>query len=113
MELIGTGTVVELSPHRLTFPPQKVGTKSAPQTVQLTNTGSAVLNITHFIFVDGRNYLAFSESDDCGSQVAPGASCDITVTFSPHKTGLRSAFVLIEDDGGGGVQRVKLAGTGT
>jgi FG-GAP-like repeat/Abnormal spindle-like microcephaly-assoc'd, ASPM-SPD-2-Hydin len=112
VELVGTGTVVELSPPRLKFPPQDVGTTSAPQTIRLTNTGSDVLNITHFIFIDGRNFDDFSERDNCGSQVGPGASCAIRVTFSPRKIGKRSAFVQIEDDGGGSPQTPTLSGTG-
>jgi hypothetical protein len=112
VELVGTGTVVELSPLRLKFPPQKVGTKSAPQTIQLTNTGSIVLDFTHFIFINGNNYNDFSESDNCGSEIGPGASCVIKIAFSPHKTGPRSAFVQIEDDGGGSPQEPILSGTG-
>jgi len=112
VELVGTGTVVKLSPPRLKFPPQKVGTKSAPQTIQLTNTGSAPLNFTHFIFTNGNNPRDFLETDTCGSQIAPGASCSIKITFSPRKKGACSAFVQIEDDGGGSPQEPRLAGTG-
>jgi hypothetical protein len=112
VELIGVGTVVKLSPPHLKFAPQKVGTKSAPQTIQLTNTGNAVLDFTSFIFINGKNYNDFSESDDCGSQIGAGASCTITVTFSPHKTGVRSAYVDIQDTGGGSPQEPPLEGTG-
>jgi hypothetical protein len=112
VELVGTGTVVELSPPKLKFQPQKVGTTSAPQTIQLTNTGGVALDITHFIFIGGKNYNDFSESDNCGSQVGPGATCAITVTFTPRKTGKRSAFVEIEDNGGGSPQEPPLVGTG-
>jgi len=112
MELVGTGTVVKLSPTRLNFPPQKVGTKSAPQIIQLTNTGSVPLNFTHFIFTNGNNPRDFLETDTCGSQIAPGASCSIKITFSPRKKGACSAFVQIEDDGGGSPQEPRLAGTG-
>ncbi len=112
VELVGTGTVVELSPPQLEFPPQKVGTTSAPQTIQLTNTGSVTLNFTHFMGINGKNYNDFSETNTCGSQLAPGADCAINVTFTPRKTGQRSAFVQIEDDGGGSPQEPKLAGTG-
>jgi|HubBroStandDraft_6_1064221.scaffolds.fasta_scaffold01084_6 hypothetical protein len=112
VELIGTGTVVELSPPQLVFPSQKVGTKSAPQMIRLTNTGSLVLSITDSIFVDGKDYNAFSESDDCGSQLSPGASCTITITFIPHRKGTNSAYVRIDDDGGGSPQEPMLTGTG-
>jgi len=112
VELIGTGTVVQLSPPQLTFLPQKVGTKSAPRMIQLTNTSSVVLDITNFIFVDGKDYNAFFESDDCGSQVAPGASCTIAIAFMPHRKGANLAYVRIEDDGGGSPQEPMLTGTG-
>jgi len=112
VELVGTGTVVKLSPPRLKFPPQKVGTTSAPQTIQLTNTGSVVLNFTWVIGINGRNYNDFSESDNCGSALGAAASCTITITFSPHKTGVRSAYVEIQDDGGGSPQEAPLRGTG-
>jgi hypothetical protein len=112
VELVGTGTVVELTPPQLKFQPQKVGTTSAPQTIQLTNTGSVALNFTNFIGINGKDYNDFSESNNCGSQVGPGAGCTITVTFTPRKTGKRSAFVEIEDDGGGSPQEPPLVGTG-
>jgi len=112
VELIGTGTVVELSPPHLKFPPQKAGTKSAPQMIQLTNIGSTALNFTWIIFINGTNYTDFSESDDCGTQVAPGASCNIAVTFAPRRRGAKTAFVEIQDDGGGSPQRAKLVGRG-
>jgi hypothetical protein len=112
VELVGTGTVVEFSPPQLKFPPQKVGTTSGPMTIQVTDTGTDPLNFTHFIFINGKNYLDFSQSDNCGSQIGPGASCTITVTFTPRKTGKRSAFVEIEDDGGGSPQQPALVGTG-
>src|SRR5439155_2204713 len=38
--LTGTGTVVQLSPTKLNFGNQRVGTISPPQTVRLTNIGS-------------------------------------------------------------------------
>ena len=40
IELLGAGTVVKLAPLNLTSPAQKVGTKSPPQNVTLTNEGS-------------------------------------------------------------------------
>lgn len=112
VELVGTGTVVELTPPKLNFPPQKVGTKSATQNVQLTNTGSTALDFTYFLYIDGTNYKDFSQTNTCASSLNPGASCTITVTFAPKKTGTRSAFVTITDTGGGSPQTVLLTGTG-
>jgi hypothetical protein len=113
VELSGTGTGVKLVPASLTFPAQKVGTQSAPQTVQLTNIGSAPLNFSRTLYVSGNNPYDYSESDNCGTQIAAGASCTISVTFKPRKTGTRTANVTITDDGGGSPQILPLTGTGS
>jgi hypothetical protein len=42
-----------------------------------------------------------------------GASCTISIRFKPTATGLRSATLDVNDDGGGSPQTVALYGTGT
>lgn len=83
--LSGTGTtptpVATFSPSVLTFGGQVVGTTSAPQTVTLTNTGSADLTITK-VTISG----AFAEKDNCPGTLAASKSCAIQVTFSPTAT---------------------------
>jgi Beta-propeller repeat/Abnormal spindle-like microcephaly-assoc'd, ASPM-SPD-2-Hydin len=110
--LIGTGTVVNLSPKTLRFGKQLVGTASAPKTVTLTNTGSATLNFTG-ISIAGSDAGDFAQINTCGTGIGGGASCTITVTFKPTATGTRTAAVRISDDGGGSPQMVSLNGTGT
>jgi hypothetical protein len=112
IELMGTGTVVKLTPGSLSFPPTKVGTTSAPQTMQVTNTGSTPLNFTEKIYVGGAFYGNYAETNTCPKQLAAGASCSISVTFSPTGTGNRDADLVIQDDGGGSPQEPKLTGTG-
>jgi hypothetical protein len=112
VELSGAGTVVKLAPASLNFPPTKVGTTSTPQTMQLTNTGSSPLNFTYFIYAGGGFGNDYSVSDNCGKQLAAGTSCTITVKFSPHNTGERNSYLVIQDDGGGSPQEPKLTGTG-
>jgi hypothetical protein len=113
IEVSGAGTVVSLSPAKLTFPAQKVGTTSAPQQVQVTNTGSTALTFTTSLYISGNNFRDFAQTNNCGSQIATGASCTVTVTFTPKKTGNRFAYVGINDTGGGSPQTVPLSGTGT
>ena len=110
--LTGTGTVVELSPLSVNFGDQKVGTISPPHTVTLTNTGSTPLSIRG-IAILGANFGDFAQTTTCGSSVPANASCTIDVRFAPTATGTRQASMKVRDDGGGGAQRVKLAGTGT
>ena len=75
---------LSLSKPSLTFADQTVGTSSAYQTVKLTN-GGLTLNITS-IAVTGTNATDFSQTHTCGSSLPPGASCTISVTFTPiHK----------------------------
>ena len=112
VELVGTGTVVKLEPAELTFAPQKNGTKSSPQSIQLTNTGSTPLNFTN-IGIGGPDIgRDFFESNDCSPSLKAGASCTIHVIFAPRMTGAFNASVIFYDDGGGLTQSVALSGTG-
>jgi FG-GAP-like repeat/Abnormal spindle-like microcephaly-assoc'd, ASPM-SPD-2-Hydin/HYDIN/CFA65/VesB-like, Ig-like domain len=111
IELHGSGTVVRLTPPDLVFGSQTVGTTSPPQHVQVTNTGSAPLTLSE-IYLTGVDYKEFSQSNNCNAIVAAGASCTITVTFTPKTVGKRSAFIGLIDTGGGTPQTVTLAGTG-
>jgi hypothetical protein len=112
IELSGAGTVVELSPSSLAFAAQKVGTTSPPQHVQLTNLGGVPLNITKWA-LHGLDPGDFSQDNNCPSSLSAGASCEITVTFSPTHTGSRSAILYVTDTGGGSPQTIALAGTGS
>ncbi|MGA8763523.1 MAG: FG-GAP-like repeat-containing protein [Candidatus Sulfotelmatobacter sp.] len=111
IELAGTGTVVKLSPSSLSFGSEKVGSKSAPQKVRMTNVGNSGLNITK-IQLAGNNPGDFSETTGCSSTLAAHATCSFTLTFAPTKTGARVAALQITDSGGGSPQTVKLSGTG-
>jgi hypothetical protein len=111
VEATGAGTVVRLSPAKLTFAAQ-VGTTSPPQQIQITNTGSTALTFNYSLYIGGINPNYFSETNNCGSQLAAGASCTSSVTFSPKKTGSFSASLGMNDNGGGSPQTVPLTGTG-
>ena len=112
IELSGAGTVISFSPAVLDFGTQKVGTKSAPQNITVTNTGSTAVNIAGISITGICCSSDYSQTNTCGSQIGPGANCTIDVIFAPIKTGKRYADVLIRDSGGGGSQSVPLRGTG-
>src|SRR5262249_19514167 len=113
VSLTGTGTVVQLSPTSLDFGNQQVGTKSAPQTITLTNKGTTSLTLTN-INITGTNASDFNRTTTCSlsTPLAAGASCTITVSFKPSATGSRSAAINVFDNGGGSPQVVPLSGTG-
>jgi hypothetical protein len=109
--LSGTGTApaVSLSSSSLTFAPQAIGSNSAAQTVTLTNSGNGTLTISS-ITVTGANAADFLQNNTCGSSIAPGAACAISVTFKPTVAGARSGAVSIADNAG--AQSIALSGTG-
>jgi hypothetical protein len=100
-----------LAPVTLTFAQQRVGTTSSPQTVQLTNTGTAQLT-TSDISITGVNVGDFAQTNTCGSLLVAGASCQISVTFAPAGTGSRSATLVVSDNATGSPQMVTLVGSG-
>jgi len=112
IELSGTGTVITVSPTKLDFGSQKVGTKSAPEKVTVTNVGSTTVSVTGISIagIDAKDYV---EIHSCGSQIAPGGSCTIGVTFHPTAIKKRTATLQVSDNGGASPQQVSLTGTGT
>jgi hypothetical protein len=110
--LTGVGTYIQLTPISLNFGNQPVGTKSLPKTITLSNKGSVAVSITSIAFT-GSDPGDFSQTNTCGKSVAAGASCSISVTFTPSTKGKRTANLSIKDTGGGSPQTASLTGTGT
>src|SRR5207249_6067481 len=48
----------------------------------------------------------------CGTSLAPGSSCAISVTFKPTATGTRTGSVTITDSATGSPQKLSLTGSG-
>lgn len=109
--LSGTGTVVSLSASSINFGTETVGKTSAPNTLTLTNTSQTALTISS-IALTGANPGDFAQTNTCGTGIHGGATCTISVTFTPTKKGARSASVSITDSGGGSPQTVSVTGTG-
>ena len=111
--LSGTGVAapaptLTLSSSSVFFPAQPVGSTSAPINVVLTNTGNATLNI-----------LGLSSSGDfgyagCGfpRALAPGASCNFAITFSPQVVGTQIGAIQIQSDAAGSPHSISLTGSG-
>jgi hypothetical protein len=103
--------VAVVAPASLTFGSQTTGTTSAAQTVTLSNTGSAALTVAS-VSIAGD----FSQTNNCGSSVAVGDSCTISVTFTPTAAGARTGTLTVTDNSNGATgstQTVSLTGTGT
>jgi hypothetical protein len=109
----GGGPAVSLKPGTVPFlVPRTVGTRSLPQTVKLYNVGGAELKITG-ITLTGPNPDDFAQTNNCPSAVAAGASCVITVRFTPTAQGVRTASITITDNAPGSPHMVPLSGRAT
>lgn len=106
--------IAVLDPTSLDFGSLAVGTTSQPQTVTLSNTGNAVLNITAGPAVTGADAASYALATTCGATVAAGASCTMTVTFTPREVQTETATLSIQTNYAvnGGLLTVPLTGTG-
>jgi hypothetical protein len=104
-------STVGLSPAVLAFGNQDVGTTSPPQPATLTNVGSSALAIKS-IGINGANRRDFAQTNNCGSSLPAGSSCQIQITFAPRQQGERSASLFVSYVGKESPQTVSLTGTG-
>jgi hypothetical protein len=105
----GGGTpAVSLSPTSLKFAATVLSVPSAAKKVTLTNTGTGTLNIST-IAATGDFHI---KSKTCGSTVAVGASCTVSVTFTPTLIGNRTGSLIFTDDAPTSPQSIPLSGTG-
>lgn len=83
--------LLNFSPAQLTFPPTAQQSASAPLVATLSNSGNAPAQF----WVPGI-VTDFTQTNNCASPLAAGASCQFAVTFRPTIAGLQ--------EGGTGVQ---------
>jgi phospholipase C len=107
LRLNASATAVSLLPTSILFGAQSVGTTSQPQSVLLTYTGPTNLTFASVVATGD-----FAQTNNCVQGVASGASCTITVTFSPTAAGARTGSIMISDADGMSPQIVPLTGAG-
>jgi hypothetical protein len=98
-----------VSPTALSFGTQQVLVTSAAQTVTVTNTGTVAFAVGATL--SGTNPGQFAQANSCGASLAPAASCQISVTFTPTSQGAKSATLNVNVTGAAS-QSVALSGTG-
>jgi hypothetical protein len=101
-----------VTPTSIAYGSQRVGTTSSPRTVTLTNTGAAPLTISK-VQLGGTNPGQFARSSACPANLAPGASCQVTVTFKPTSRGDKSATLSLTNNAPGSPHKVTLTGRGS
>jgi trimeric autotransporter adhesin len=111
-QLTGTGTApVSTSPTALTFASQLFGSTSAAKSVTVTNNQTVPISISG-ITTSGD----FAQTSTCPSApntLGAGATCAISVTFTPTAVGTRTGILTITDNASVSQQTVSLSGTGS
>ena len=98
------------TPNPLVFPDQALSTTSAPQAITLTNGGLAPFSISS-VQLAGANPGDFSQSNNCILTLAPGASCQVNVSFTPLRQGTSTAVISVTDDAPGSPQAISVRGS--
>jgi len=91
----GTGSPPPISlSGPLTFGNEVVGTTSPPHIETVKNTSAAAVTITSIGF-SGDPSSQFAQTNTCGASLAAGATCTISVTYSPTVSGPVSATLTV------------------
>ena len=96
-----------VTPGNLSFGFEATGSTSAAQTVTVANPGTSTLGITS-ISTSG----AFTETNNCGSSLAAGASCTASVKFAPTAGGAQTGELAIANSATATPIGATLSGTG-
>jgi len=84
---------------------------STSKTLTVANPGRTALSLAS-IGVSGPSASEFTLTSQCGSEVEPGTSCKIIVTFVPTTKGLQLASLEFKDNARSKTQTVPLSGIG-
>ena len=103
---VAPGPVLNASPGSLSFAGTVVGASSATQNVTLTNSGTSTATVSG-VSTSGD----FSQTNTCSS-VAAGASCTVTVKFTPTTSGARTGTLTVASNANNSPVTVALSGTG-
>ncbi len=95
------------SPSSLSFGDVASGSTSAAQTVTVSNPGSSAASVSS-VSVSG----PFSQTNTCGSSIAAGGSCAVSVKFSPTSGGSQTGALSVATSAPGSPLTVALSGTG-
>ena len=108
VSMAGSGvSPAQIFPGSLVFAGQAVGATGAAQSVSVTNNGTVAM------IVSGVNATGdFSQTNTCATSVAPGASCQIQVVFTPAMAGTRYGTLSVGIGAGNTTATVGLTGTG-
>lgn len=97
-----------LSTTALSFPSTVPGGSSSAQTLSISNTGTEALIVSSVT----SSLSDFVVNGSCAT-IAVGASCNLSVTFTPAQVGNRAGNLTVSHNAAGGSSTVSLSGTGS
>lgn len=100
---------VSASPSAVAFGSQTIGAAASTQAVTLSNTGNVALALNG-IGVSGASSVTIA-SKTCGTTLAVGANCTVTLSFAPTTAGAAAATLAVTSNAA--PLQVTIAGTGT
>lgn len=98
---------VSLSPGSLAFGNQTLGVASSARSVSLANTGSGALALSAITAA-----APFDLTHNCGASLAAGASCTLSLSFTPAVLGSASGGVVVASNAAGSPHSAALSGSG-
>ncbi len=106
--LVGTGLAPQIQlPCCFYFYGQVIYTSST-NTGTITNTGQAPLSISSIVYSGPGDFV---ESNNCPAMLAVGASCTLTVTFTPTIVGNESGTITFNDNAPQNPQVLTISGS--
>jgi streptogramin lyase len=108
VSLTGIGTLVAVSPTALSFGTVPTSDHPTPLTVTVSNPGVSAAGIAS---VTLKGAAVYRLKNPCPTTLAVGASCTVTVTFTPQTNKYYTGTLTITD-GSGTAQKVTITGTG-
>jgi hypothetical protein len=108
---------LKIKPKSLKFPKTSVGSTSSPKTVKVSNPKGKKKRPGIAVQIETiSDPGVFKETSNCpiwpASGLAAGASCSISVTFTPSAPAKQTGTLTITDNADGITQEVKLSGSG-
>lgn len=108
--LTGTGSALSLSATSLTFIGNISDGKTSLMKLTVKNISTSAVSFTSIAVVGN-----YSQTNTCGTSLAAGASCVVTVTFSPiaSESGFEYGNLILTDSDPSSPQTIWLKGTAT
>lgn len=99
---------LQVSAAKIDFGEAAVGSESPPHPLTLTNATKSNITMEQII----TSGIDFSQKNDCGQTLAPGAQCTIQVFFKPAIPGPRIGSLNVTGSDPAGPHFIALNGTG-